>query len=58
MMWDIDDEITKKIDLNDLFKDKPKPEKNLCYPHNWVEYVGLNEKFFHCKYCGQKSSSK
>lgn len=51
-----DDEVTKKIDLNDLFKDKPKPEKNLC-PHIWVEYIGLNEKFDFCKFCNQKKKS-
>lgn len=50
-----DDEVTKKIDLNDLFKDKPKPEKNLCYPHHWIKYQGLNEQFYFCKYCDIRS---
>ena len=54
MMWDIDDEITKKIDLNDLFKEKEPVKKNYCYPHLWTEYVGLNEKFYFCKYCDER----
>lgn len=49
-----DDEITKKIDLNDLFKDKPEPKKNYCYPHHWIKYTGLNEVDWHCKYCNEK----
>lgn len=33
--------------------EKPKEPKKVCF-HEWVEYLGLNERFFHCKHCGEK----
>jgi len=35
------------------YDDKPKEVKKFCI-HEWVEYLGLNERFFHCKHCGEK----
>jgi hypothetical protein len=31
-----------------------KMEDPKCMFHEWVEYTGLIEKFFHCKKCGEK----
>ncbi len=35
------------------YDDKPPEIKKFCV-HEWVEYLGLNERFFHCKHCGEK----
>lgn len=50
--WDWHDEETRKIDLEALYKDK-KADTTWCN-HEWVEYVGLNEKFRYCKHCDKK----
>jgi hypothetical protein len=48
--WNWDDEVTRKIDISDPSKKDGKVDPTWCN-HEWIEYIGLNQKDFYCKKC-------
>lgn len=53
--WDWGDEVTKKIDLSDIIKEKAlSPRQEIPHTHMWVTYTGLNEIYDFCSWCDIK----
>lgn len=48
-----DDHLDQKYIDKSKLKEEPET-KPLCYPHLWLEYIGLNEHFWYCRNCDIK----